>query len=137
MEPLPSQAIVTRRLSPTLALATVAAGNSLLPGRVPILTSGASGLPKHVIDTRILNVNNLPSGPFQLTPGVSFDDYSGSPVHRFYQMWQPGQLWCREGDGKESERLSSPICFHRVEVERRRGQQRQAADSRLQRPDDG
>ena len=72
----------------TLALATVAAGNSLFPVDVPLLTSGASGLPKGVIDTRILNVNNLPSGPFQLTPGVSYDDYSGSPVHRFYQMWQ-------------------------------------------------
>jgi phospholipase C len=72
----------------TLAFATVAAGNSLFPVDVPLLTSGASGLPKGVIDTRILNVNNLPSGPFQLTPGVSYDDYSGSPVHRFYQMWQ-------------------------------------------------
>ena len=54
--------------------------------------SGATKLPKHVVDTRILNVNQLPSGPFQLTPGVSYDDYAGGPVHRFYQMWQ--QLDC-------------------------------------------
>ena len=25
---------------------------------------------------------------FQLTPGVKYDDYANSPVHRFYQMWQ-------------------------------------------------
>jgi phospholipase C len=76
----------------TLKAATAAAGNSLFPVDVPLLTSGASGLPKRVIDTRILNVNHLPSGPFQLTPGVSYDDYSASPVHRFYQMFQ--QLDC-------------------------------------------
>jgi phospholipase C len=45
-------------------------------------------MPDRAIDTRILNVNILPSGPFQLTPGVSYDDYAASPVHRFYQMWQ-------------------------------------------------
>jgi phospholipase C len=55
---------------------------------LPLLTSGATGMPDRAIDTRILNVNILPSGPFQLTPGVSYDDYAASPVHRFYQMWQ-------------------------------------------------
>jgi phospholipase C len=72
----------------TLKEAAFFEGQSLPAVDVPLLTSGASGLPKHVIDTRILNVNNLLSGPFQLTPGVSYDDYAGSPVHRFYQMWQ-------------------------------------------------
>jgi phospholipase C len=47
-------------------------------------------------DTRISydghNVFNLPPGPYQLTPGVAYDDYAESPVHRFYQMWQ--QLDC-------------------------------------------
>ncbi|MGH9675847.1 MAG: alkaline phosphatase family protein, partial [Candidatus Acidiferrum sp.] len=76
----------------TLKTATAFEGQSLPPVDLPLLTSGASGLPNHVIDIRILNVNNLPSWPFQLTPGVSYDDYSGSPVHRFYQMWQ--QLDC-------------------------------------------
>ena len=27
----------------------------------------------------------LPNGPFQLTPGVPYDAYADSPVHRFYQ----------------------------------------------------
>jgi phospholipase C len=76
----------------TLKAATLFEGQSLPVVDLPLLTSGASGLLNHVIDTRILNVNNLPSGPFQLTPGVSYDDYSGSPVHRFYQMFQ--QLDC-------------------------------------------
>jgi phospholipase C len=52
------------------------------------LTTGATGLPHDIADTRIKNVNSLPSGVFRLTPGVKYDDYAASPVHRFYQMWQ-------------------------------------------------
>jgi phospholipase C len=52
------------------------------------LTTGATGLPHDVADTRVKNVNDLPSGVFRLTPGVKYDDYAASPVHRFYQMWQ-------------------------------------------------
>jgi phospholipase C len=56
------------------------------------LTTGGTGLPGGTADTRIPNVSSLPPGPFQLTPGVGYDDYAASPVHRFYQMWQ--QLDC-------------------------------------------
>jgi phospholipase C len=56
------------------------------------LLSGATGLPMNAVDTRIGNYDHLPSGPFPLTPSVSYDDYTASPVHRFYQMWQ--QLDC-------------------------------------------
>jgi phospholipase C len=57
------------------------------------MTTGGTGLNPYVdIDTRIPNVNSLGSGVFQLTPGVKYDDYANSPVHRFYQMWQ--QLDC-------------------------------------------
>ena len=52
------------------------------------LTTGATGLAAKTTDTRIINVNNLGQGVFQLTPGVKYDDYAASPVHRFYQMWQ-------------------------------------------------
>jgi phospholipase C len=49
-------------------------------------------LPKPKPDTRIKydgnDVHHLPAGPYQLTPGVAYDDYAESPVHRFYQMWQ-------------------------------------------------
>ena len=39
-----------------------------------------------------MNYNNLPAGPFQITPGIPYDAYAGSPVHRYYQMAQ--QLDC-------------------------------------------
>ena len=45
-------------------------------------------------DTRILNVNNLPNGPFQQTAkdaqghGLAYDAYTEDTIHRFYQMWQ-------------------------------------------------
>jgi phospholipase C len=56
------------------------------------LTTGGTGLAPGTVDTRIPNATSLPPGPFQLTPGVAYDDYAASPVHRFYQMWQ--QLDC-------------------------------------------
>lgn len=61
------------------------------------LTTGATGLSEkegdkveeNVVDKRIANYDSLPSGVFQLTsPTLTYDDYAGSPVHRFYQMWQ-------------------------------------------------
>jgi len=60
----------------------------------PYLLNGGMGQARHTPDARISDVNALPAGPFQLTNGKTFtyDDYSASPVHRFYQMWQ--QLNC-------------------------------------------
>jgi phospholipase C len=52
------------------------------------LITGATGLPFGVVDTRINHVFGLGPGVFQITPGATYDDYTGSPVHRFYQMWQ-------------------------------------------------
>jgi phospholipase C len=52
------------------------------------LTTGGTGLTAGTPDTRIPNVNDLPGGPFQITPGIPYDAYAASPVHRFYQMWQ-------------------------------------------------
>ena len=66
----------------------------LTPGDLALLTTGASGLSgSHVPDSRIANYRSLPNGPFQLTgTAMPYDAYTGSPVHRFYQMWQ--QLDC-------------------------------------------
>ena len=61
---------------------------ALLPRDLKLLTTGATGLKSGGVDTRILNVNNLPNGPYTITPGVPSDAYAASPVHRFYQMWQ-------------------------------------------------
>ncbi|HEY4042704.1 MAG TPA: alkaline phosphatase family protein [Rhodopila sp.] len=68
------------------------ATSDLLPQDLKLLLTGATGLPSGAVDTRLPNVNNLPDGPYQLTPGISYDAYAASPVHRFYQMWQ--QLDC-------------------------------------------
>jgi phospholipase C len=58
------------------------------------LVTGGTGQTRKTPDARITNVNDLPAGPFQLTNGDTFtyNSYSASPVHRFYQMWQ--QLDC-------------------------------------------
>jgi phospholipase C len=71
----------------TLSLAELAEPD-LFPAYNKFLTTGATGLAHSIPDTRILNVNALGQGVFQLTPGVAYDDYAASPVHRFYQMWQ-------------------------------------------------
>jgi phospholipase C len=60
----------------------------LLPKDLVTLTTGSSGLPFRTLDTRIPHVTNLPSGPFDLSPNVNYDQYANSPVHRFYQMFQ-------------------------------------------------
>ena len=71
---------------------TIAAAQEAEPGLLSsdyvLLTTGATGLSQGVVDTRLKNVYNLENGPFQLTPDIGYDDYAGSPVHRFYQMWQ-------------------------------------------------
>ncbi len=56
------------------------------------LTTGATGLPNYGIDTRHANAATPANGPFQITTaagtGITYDDYTASPVHRFYQMFQ-------------------------------------------------
>ncbi len=67
--------------------------NGLPASYYQYLVSGGTGQASAVPDVRIANVNALPTGPFQLTSSTfSYDSYSASPVHRFYQMWQ--QLDC-------------------------------------------
>jgi phospholipase C len=63
---------------------------------LPLLTTGATGVPGNSPDTRILDSANLPNGPYPLVTLPQGEDetsslyktYGGSPVHRFYQMWQ-------------------------------------------------
>ena len=57
----------------------------------PYLASGGSGLPAGTtIDPRF--PGDLANGPFDITHFLTYNDYAGSPVHRFFQMWQ--QLDC-------------------------------------------
>ena len=53
-----------------------------------ILTTGATGLAPYSIDTRHPNAASPSNNPYQLTPGIAYDAYAASPVHRFYQMFQ-------------------------------------------------
>jgi phospholipase C len=82
----------------TAPFATVAAAQAVENGLaddyyVYLTTGGTGSLKAGAADTRIANVSALLPGPFLLTgPTMSDDDYAGSPVHRFYQMWQ--QLDC-------------------------------------------
>jgi hypothetical protein len=39
-----------------------------------------------------LRRSSLSNDPFQITNHIPYSSYSGSPVHRFFQMWQ--QLDC-------------------------------------------
>jgi phospholipase C len=69
-------------------LAPGGGGNGLPAADFALLTTGATGL-TGTEDTRVPNTAKLPSGPYQLTSSkLPYDSYTGSPVHRFYQMWQ-------------------------------------------------
>jgi len=59
----------------------------------PLLTTGGTGLPKRVPDTRF--PAEVANGPFVITRSIAYDANAGDPVHRFFQMWQ--QLDCDPG----------------------------------------
>jgi phospholipase C len=70
-------------------LAEAARGDyGLLPQDLPLLTTGATGVPGGSTDTRIQNYSNLPNGPYPLVQpqqggnaGSLYATYGGSPVH--------------------------------------------------------
>ncbi|MEJ2687304.1 MAG: alkaline phosphatase family protein [Gammaproteobacteria bacterium] len=71
--------------------ATVAAAKAAEPAlpddAYVLLTEGGSGLPAGTsIDPRF--PSDLPNGPFDISDYVGYHDYTGSPTHRFFQMWQ-------------------------------------------------
>ncbi len=77
----------------SLSAAGTAESAALPADYVPLLLTGSTGLTSGTPDTRLAqNPLTVAPGPFQLSPGIAYDDYSASPVHRFYQMWQ--QLDC-------------------------------------------
>ncbi len=59
------------------------------PADLDILTTGASGLARNVLDTRVPGAGTLAAGSYPLQgPQLSDDDYTGDTTHRFYQDWQ-------------------------------------------------
>ena len=88
-----------------------AAENGLPDDYYTFLTTGGTGLPGGGPDTRIANVNSLLPGPFQLTgPTLTDDDYAGSPVHRFYQMWQQLDCSAAYATAEQPVRLQVGLC---------------------------
>ena len=78
-----------RKHPPFKSLAVAAEFDTGIPSSdLPLLLTGATGLPARSVDTRLPHATALPSGPYQLTPGIAYDAYAASPVHRFFQMWQ-------------------------------------------------
>jgi len=49
-------------------------------------TTYATGQPGNVPDPRF--PADLPNGPFQISRYAAYSDFTGDPVHRFFQMWQ-------------------------------------------------
>jgi len=75
--------------SPPFRSASIAAQDrGLLPADLPLLLTGATGLPPRSVDTRLPQATKIPNGPYSLTPRIPYDSYAASPVHRFFQMWQ-------------------------------------------------
>ena len=59
------------------------------PQNASLLTTGATGLPTGVLDTRVPGAGSLPPGPFVLQgPNIGDDDYTGDMTHRYYQAFQ-------------------------------------------------
>jgi phospholipase C len=66
---------------------------SLETADLHLLTTGASGAPQTAelpdFDSRILNFNSLPNGPFPLEgASLPYDSYTGDTTHRLFEMWQ-------------------------------------------------
>jgi phospholipase C len=88
-----SRGIVNANGSPgpnfALAAQTQAAGAGIYVID-PLATAPYTTLPRpyydYEPDTRF--PASLPNGPFQITKYVGYKDYTGDPVHRFFQMWQ-------------------------------------------------
>ncbi len=90
----PSAPSVNPVLNPNPPFASVAivqalGETDLNPENFDLLTTGATGLPNGVLDTRVPGAGTLPPGPFQLQgPILTDDDYTGDMTHRFFQAAQ-------------------------------------------------
>src|SRR6201987_4174092 len=75
--------------APFKTIAEASAEPDIQPELAALLTTGATGLPMGVLDTRVPGAGTLPPGPFVLQgPNISDDDYTGDMTHRFYQAFQ-------------------------------------------------
>ena len=74
--------------APFITVAEALGDADLNPSNAWELTTGATGLPAGVLDTRVPGAGAL-TGPFQLLgPNLGDDDYTGDMTHRFFQAAQ-------------------------------------------------
>ena len=66
------------------------ATTDLLPRDLKLLLTGATGLTAGTLDTRLANVNNLPNGPYSLTPSIPYDRM---PLARCIGSTRCGSSW--------------------------------------------
>jgi phospholipase C len=79
--------------APFQTIAQASVEPDIQPQYVFLLTTGATGLPRDVLDTRVPGAGTLPPGPFVLQgSNITDDDYTGDMTHRYYQAIQ--QLDC-------------------------------------------
>jgi phospholipase C len=70
-------------------VAAIGGETDIEPADQSLTTTGYTGLPNDVLDTRIPGAGGLPPGPFVLLgANISDDDYTGDMTHRFYQAAQ-------------------------------------------------
>jgi phospholipase C len=69
--------------------AAIGGETDIQPANQELTTTGYTGLPNKVLDTRVPGAGGLPAGPFVLLgSNISDDDYTGDMTHRFYQAAQ-------------------------------------------------
>jgi phospholipase C len=69
--------------------AAIGGETDIEPANQSLTTTGATGLPNNVLDSRVPGAGGLPAGPFVLQgPNIDDDDYTGDMTHRFYQAAQ-------------------------------------------------
>ena len=99
-------------VSPYVGILSLPGGNPGLPPQDQFLFgTGGTGLGFTLgPDTRILNVNGLPPGPFQMTgPMMPFDAFTGDTIHQYFQMVQ--QVDCAI-DKEHVSRENPTGCLH-------------------------
>jgi phospholipase C len=84
----PTQTTTAQEDGPFNSIALASVEADIDKADLSLLTTGASGLPHNVLDTRIPGAGTL-NGPFPLLgPNISDDDYTGDTKHEFYAARQ-------------------------------------------------
>jgi phospholipase C len=74
--------------APFKTLGEASVETDISPNDTVLLTTGATGLPNNVLDTRFPNAGKL-AGPYPMQgPNIDDDDYTGDTTHRYFTAFQ-------------------------------------------------